>query len=97
MPLDFDYVIPCGTAFRNARTSRLTDYDLTRDPVSYGHGSVLGCYMLCLTMVASLTDLNVENISFTPDGITEEQRSIAMESCFNAIEQPYETTISTYR
>ena len=97
LPLNFDYVIPCGTAFRNARTSRLTDYDLTRDPVSYGHGSVLGCYMLCLTMVASLTDLNVENISFTPDGITEEQRSIAMESCFNAIEQPYETTISTYQ
>ena len=97
LPLGFDYIIPCGTAFRNARTSKLSEYDLTRDPVSYGHGSVLGCYMLCLTMVATLTDLDVESVEFTPEGVTEEQKAIVMECCLNAILNPYETTVSEYQ
>lgn len=96
-PLGFDCIIPCGTAFKNARTSKLTEGELTRDPVSYGHGSTLGCYLVSLTLIAALTDLDVENIGFVPAGVTVEQKAIAVESCLNALKQPYSVISSQYR
>ena len=86
-------VIPAGTAIQNVRTSYVGD-TLTRDGyhLSYDYGRYIGS----LTFVKALTGLSIDNISYAPDGVTEDKILIAIEAVNNAILKPYEVTNSTY-
>ena len=89
----FEIIIPNGTAIQNARTSFIGD-TLTRD----GHHLTynLGRYIAGLTLVKTITGVDVTQINYAPNGLSEEYIKIAIESCNNAFENPFSITNSTY-
>ena len=89
----FTAIIPAGTAVQNARTSYLGD-TLTMD--GYHMARPIGRYLVGLSFVRQLTDLNLEDVTFLPAGMTEEQKKIAIESVENAYQKPFEVTPSQY-
>ena len=89
----FSTVIPNGTAIQNARTSVIGDA-LTRD--GYHLTYDLGRYIAGLTFLQTLTGLSVEAIAFAPDGMSAEDKAIAIESAVNACRTPFEVTQSAY-
>lgn len=89
----FSAVIPNGTAVQNARTSVVGDA-LTRD--GYHLTYDLGRYIAGLTFLQTLTGLSVEEIAFAPDGMSAEDKAIAIESAVNACKTPFEVTQSAY-
>ncbi len=95
---DIKFIIPNATAIQNLRTSKVVEGRITRDPWSYGHLTYeYGCYVAGLTAVSAILDKDIENISFAPQGVTAEEKAIAIESARNAIISPYQITYSNYR
>ena len=90
---DFYKIIPVGTAVQNARTSFLGD-TLTRDGFHLSY--TIGRYIAGLTMIDKLTDVNIENIGFVPDGINDSIKSVCTESVHNAVKNPFVITPSKY-
>ncbi len=88
---DFAIVIPSGTAIQNGRTSFIGD-DFTRD--GYHLSYDLGRYVAGLTLVKQLTGKSIDDIEFAPEGVTDEQKAVAIESANNAVENPFEVTQS---
>ena len=89
----FKYIIPNGTAVQNARTSILGD-NLCRDV--YCHLTLTtGRYIAGLTLVATLTDVDIKDIEYSP-GLDEIEKAIAVESALNAIANPFSVTTSIY-
>lgn len=87
-------VIPCGTAIQNARTSVLGD-TLTRDGFHLSFG--VGRYIASLTYVATLTKLDISNVKYVPDNVTEQEKSIAIESVKNALSSSFKVTKSSIK
>ncbi len=87
-------LIPCGTAIQNARTSILGD-TLTRDGYHLSYG--LGRYIVSLTYVGALTGLDISKVNYIPTGVTEQQKSIAIESVKNALSTSYKVTDSAIK
>ena len=93
---DFSYIMPCGTAIQNARTSYVGD-TLTRDGY---HMSELGRVITSYTWLATflnepLTEINLTNVSETLV-LSEQDKAMILESVNNAIKNPFEVTNSTY-
>lgn len=87
-----DVITPIGTAVQNARTSSLNPvcrdgYHLTFDT---------GRYFAGLTFVKALLDENIDNIKYAPDGVSERDKKIAIESANNAIKTPFAITNSNF-
>ena len=86
-------LFPVGTAVQNARTSYLGD-TLTRDgfhlTIPYGR------YLAALVWGRVLTGKPLGNVSYAPEGVTEEMKAIAIESVENAVKAPFEVTQSAY-
>lgn len=89
---EISLVIPTGTAIQNARTSFAGD-TLTRDGYHLSFG--LGRYIAGLTFVRALTSASLEGC-FAPEGITEEEKKVAVESAVNAVKNPRSVTLSAY-
>ena len=90
---EFMTVIPVGTAVQNARTSYLGD-TLTRDGF---HLSIpFGRYLAALTWGRVLTGKPLGNVSYAPEGVTEEMKAIAIESAENAVKSPFAVTQSSF-
>jgi hypothetical protein len=88
---EFALLYPVGTAVQNARTSYLGD-TLTRDGF---HMSIpLGRYIAALTWGRVLTGKSVENIAYAPEGVSEQEKAVAIESVENAVKNPFEVTQS---
>lgn len=89
-----DCIIPVGTALQNARTSYLGD-TLTRDGhhLSYDEGR----YIAGVTFVYALTGLDVDQLSYCPQGVNSKTREVAIESAKNAVKKPYKITKSTIK
>ena len=86
-------VVPNGTAIQNARTSYVGD-TLTRDGF---HLSLdLGRYIAGLTFFCTVTEISVEDVTYSPDGVDENLRKVAAESAINAIVYPFEITNSRH-
>ena len=90
------YIMPCGTAIQNARTSYVGD-TLTRDGY---HMSELGRVITSYTWLATflnepLTEINFTNVSDTLT-LTEQDKAMILESVNNAIKNPFAVTNSTY-
>jgi len=94
---EISYIMPCGTAIQNARTSYVGD-TLTRDGY---HMSELGRVITSYTWLATfldepLTEINFTNVSETLT-LTEQDKAMILEAVNNAISNPYAVTNSTYK
>ena len=86
-------VVPNGTAIQNARTSFIGD-NLTRD--GYHLNLNIGRFIAGLTFVAKVTGEDISDFAYAPNGVTNEQLIVAIESVQNAIKTPFEVTQSQY-
>ena len=87
-----EYVIPCGTAIQNLRTSVVGD--TTRDGYHLSYG--IGRYTAAMTLVKALTGLSIDNTVTLPDGVNSYYAMIAADCVNNAIKAPYSVTNSEY-
>ncbi len=90
---NFDYIVPNGTAVQNSRTSILGD-TTTRD--GYHMSFNYGRYLTGLLFVKTLTGLPIDDITYVPDGVTDLEKRIAIESVNNAHTKPFAVTKSNY-
>ena len=89
-----EFVVPNGTAVQNARTSYIGD-NLCRD--KYCHlTNYFGRYIAALTFFSKVTGIDISDITYSP-GLTDYDRTIAIESVQNALANPYTITNSKYR
>lgn len=93
---EFSYIMPCGTAIQNARTSYVGD-TLTRDGY---HMSELGRVITSYTWLATflnepLTQINFTNVSDTLT-LSDQDKAMILEAVNNAIKTPFAVTNSTY-
>ena len=92
---DFEFVIPCGTAVQNLRTSFLGD-NITRD--GYHMSYDVGRYVTALMWARLISGRSIEGISYKPSGYSYSDKTIAAikEAVENAFEKPFEVTKSIY-
>lgn len=81
-----DKFVPTGTAVENARTSRLGI--LTRDGYHLSYDK--GRFIAGLTLISTIADIDVDSISWAPDGVDGYAISVAIESVRNAKAAPLE-------
>lgn len=87
-----ELVLPTGTAIQNARASWLGD-TLTRDGF---HLSIpCGRYIAALTFAAALTGKSVENLTYKPAGLSNDQKVLAQEVVMLAIQTPFAVSVPT--
>ena len=81
-------VIPSGTAIQNARL--VWGDVLTRDGFHLDLG--VGRYIAGLCVEKALVGLDIDNGTFAPEGVTDEQRKMAIAFANAACEKPFERT-----
>ncbi|WP_197456724.1 DUF4886 domain-containing protein [Cephaloticoccus primus] len=86
---DIHFIIPCGTAVQNARTSSLGD-TLTKD--GYHLEMTYGRFIAACTWYEKLLGLDVRKNPYKPDSITELQSSIAKEAAYKAVKTPFKVS-----
>jgi hypothetical protein len=79
----FTRIIPAGTAIQNLRNTEIGD-NLTRDGY---HLNVYGRYVAGLMWFKSLTGLSIDELTYRPQNVTEQQMNLAIE----AVNQAYQT------
>ncbi|MDD4688477.1 MAG: DUF4886 domain-containing protein [Eubacteriales bacterium] len=93
---NIDYIIPCGTAVQNMRTSLMGD-TLTRD--GYHMDMIFGRYLLGVTWAKVLTGSDLMGLKTIPGDNAEISPivlDIIRESVTNAYKKPFEVTNSFY-
>ncbi len=86
-----DLVSPTGTAVQNARAI-CPGRDFTRD--GFHLSKDIGRYMAALTFFKSLTGAPINHITWAPEGVSEEDKILAIKCAEMAISNPYEVTKS---
>lgn len=86
---DFEIIIPNTTSVQNARTSFLGD-TLTRDGFHMSYD--LGRYLTGLMFFKQLTNIEIDNIDYCPETISEEVKQICIKAVNAAYKNPYEIT-----
>ena len=84
-----DYISPTGTAIQNARL-----YDigkLTRD--GYHLSLDTGRYIASLTLLKTITNINIDNISWAPEGVSDKAKEVSIKAVNDAINNPFKVTI----
>ncbi|PKK87633.1 MAG: hypothetical protein CVV63_00370 [Tenericutes bacterium HGW-Tenericutes-8] len=89
----FRQIIPAGTALQNVRTSSVGD-NVTRDGY---HLNVYGRYVAALMWFRTITGFSIDDITYKPSTVTDQQLLIAKEAVNNAYQQMFETTASIYQ
>lgn len=87
-----DMLIPTGTAIENARTSHIGL--LTRD--CYHLSVDKGRFIAALTLISTLSGIDAANICWTPEGVDEYAKNVAIESVKNAQKAPLSITDSLF-
>ena len=80
---------PSGTAIQNARTSAYGD-TFTRD--GYHLTYDFGRFIAGLTLFSAITDIPVDDVTFSPVGLGDEKETVAKKAAKAAIEKPFEVT-----
>lgn len=90
---DFKFVIPCGTAIQNLRTSVMGD-NLTRD--GYHLTTDKGRYTAAMMWTKQITGCDLSKITWRPSGVlfTAKQIEAIKEAVDNAYEHQFEVTES---
>lgn len=83
---DLDRVSPTGTAIQNARETVLSDR-LSRDGFHLSYE--IGRYIAGLTFYKALTGASIDGVTWMPEGVTEEDRAIAIRAANLAIDRPF--------
>ena len=81
-------VIPSGTAIQNARA--VMGDVLNRDGFHLDYA--IGRYIAGLCLVKSLVGLDIDNVTYAPEGVDEEKKKIAIAVANAACEKPFEVT-----
>ena len=93
---EISYIMPCGTAIQNARTSYVGD-TLTRDGY---HMSDLGRVITSYTWLATFLNEPLKEINLTKVNdtltLTDQDKAMILEAVNNAIKTPFAVTNSTY-
>lgn len=82
-------VIPCGTAMQNARTTSLADL-VCRD--GYHLNKVYGRYIAACTWLYKVLGVNPVGNSYTPAGMSQQQKAVAQKSAYAAVKRPCKVT-----
>jgi len=92
---DIEFVIPCGTAVQNLRTSFYGD-NITRD--GYHMSYDVGRFVTGLMWARQITGKSIENLTYKPSGYaySEKLLSAMKEAVQKAYENPYTVTESSY-
>jgi hypothetical protein len=85
--------IPAGTAIQNIRTSYMGD-KLTRD--GYHLSVDRGRFTAGLAWFKTITEFDVNNITYRPQGVSELDLQSIIQSVNNTFQAPYEVTASTF-
>ena len=110
VPMNFDYILPTGTAIQNAKSSAITGRDLYRD---YVHLKDYGRLIAGYTWFCALTGKDIHECKIgpfhyesmldqsarllkQPVELTQLQKDILVESVANAIANPFQRTPSQY-
>lgn len=83
---DIDLVCPTGTAVQNARTTILNNR-LNRD--GYHLSKDVGRYLAGLAFVHALTGISADNVSWKPQGVTEQDKMLILKAVNTALKNPY--------
>ena len=89
----FRQVIPAGTALQNVRSSSIGD-NVTRDGY---HLNSYGRFVAGLMWFKSITGYSIDQITYKPNNVTDEQLVIAKEAVNHAYSNMYEVTESSYK
>ena len=81
-------VIPSGTAIQNARA--VMGDVLNRDGFHLDYA--IGRYIAGLCFVKALVGLDIDNVTYAPDGVDDEKRKLAIMVANAACEKPFEVT-----
>ena len=81
-------VIPSGTAIQNAR--QVIGDVLNRDGFHLTFG--LGRYIAGLCVVKALVGLDIDGVTWVPDGVSEEERKMAIAVANAACANPFSVT-----
>ncbi len=87
-------VIPAGTSIQNVRTNYIGD-TITRD--GYHLSNSVGRLTAGLTWFKTITGLSIDNISYRPAGVSDDDLVAIKESVNNAFNKPLEITNSSYK
>lgn len=92
---EFKFVIPCGTAIQDVRTSLIGD-TVTRDGHHMSYN--IGRFVTALTWARMITGESISGINFRPAAFTytDEQIAAIKEAVENACATPYKVTESSY-
>ena len=83
-----DYISPTGTAIQNARL-----YDigkLTRD--GYHLSLDTGRYIASLTLLKTITNINIDDISWAPEGVSDKVKEVSIKVVNDEINNPFEVS-----
>lgn len=86
----FAFVVPCGTAVQNARSSSIGDH-YTRD--GYHLDLNYGRFTAACTWYEKLFKLDSRKNNYRPESITQNQAEIAKAAAHAAIKKPFKTTL----
>ena len=84
-------ISPSGTAIQNGR--QVFGDVLHRDGFHLSFG--LGRYIAGLCVVKALVGLDIDNVTFAPEGVSDEERKLAIAVANAACEKPFEVTTVT--
>ncbi len=83
-----DAVSPAGTAIQNARAMGLAP--LNRDGYHLSWG--LGRYIAALTFVGAVTDLDIREVSWRPESVSEAGQALSVRAACDALQTPFAVT-----
>ena len=91
---DFDFVIPCGTAVQNIRTSFLGD-NITRDGFHMSYKT--GRYLTGLMWARQITGESISAVTYKPSAYSYSENEIIVikDAVENAYKKPYQVTESS--
>lgn len=83
-----DFVSPAGTAIQNLRTC--IEKKLTRD--GFHLSKDLGRFAAGLTFLKTLLDVDLNKVTWAPEGVSEEEMHLAVMAAEFAVQNPYRVT-----
>lgn len=83
---DLSFLVPCGTAIQNARTTALGDH-MNRD--GYHLDYHLGRYTAACTWLEVITGVAATDVSWHPSTINDDAALVARRAAHAAVQQPY--------
>ena len=81
-----DKVIPTGTAVQNARATEL-DGKLSRDGFHLSYG--LGRYLAGMTFLKAVTGIDIDELRWAPEEVSDSERELAVRCANHAVEAPF--------